>query len=91
MELYSAAAGKGWGSCSSEGAGQAEERAASEIEVWVTLDHGCQILEKDDKIHKCHTHHSIHRCMLVRTVYSAPPLESKLLYCVETAFLSGTY
>lgn len=65
MELYSAAAGKGWGSCSAEGAGQAEERVASEIEVWVTLDHGCQILEKDDMIHKCHTHHSIHRCMLV--------------------------
>ena len=23
--------------------------------------------------------------------YSAPPLKSKLLYCVETGFLSGTY
>ena len=43
--------GRGGGSCSSEGAGQAEERAASEIEVWVTLDHGRQTLEKHDKIH----------------------------------------
>ena len=24
-------------------------------------------------------------------LYSAPPLKSKLLYCVETGFLSGTY
>ena len=61
MELYSAAVGKGWGSCSSEGAGQAEERAASKIEVWVPLDHGHQILEKDDMIYKCHTRHSIYR------------------------------
>lgn len=75
MELYSAAAGKGWGSCSSEGVGQAEERAASEIEVWVTLDHGRQTLEKHDKIHKCHTHHSIHRCMLVR-IYRLHPAQS---------------
>ena len=68
MELYSAAVGKGWGSCSSEGAGQAEERVASEIEVWVPLDHGHQILEKDDMIYKCHTRHSMHIIMYVGNI-----------------------